>query len=175
MKGSLDTRLARFLYSYWTAPQSTTGHSPAELLFGRPLWTQLDLLQPDLRAKVQGQQQRMKTNHDQHARQRGFSIGDLAYVCNYGQDPLWMPGVISEVRFPVSYVVTLEDGRVMRRHVDLLRSCWTHPLEEFVPDTASPDLEAPVPIQLNVADPEPVVPEDTTPTTATDTNRDNAA
>ena len=36
------------------------------------------------------------------------------------------------------------------------------------------DLEAPVPIQLTVANPEPVVPEDTTLTTPTDTNCDNA-
>ena len=56
-EGSLETS---FLFSYRTTPQSTTGHSPAELLFGSPLRTQLDLLQPDLRAKVQGQQQRMK-------------------------------------------------------------------------------------------------------------------
>ena len=66
-EGSLETRLARFLFSYRTTPQSTTGQSPAELLFGRPLRTQLDLLQPDLRAKVQCQQERMKINHDQHA------------------------------------------------------------------------------------------------------------
>ena len=173
-EGSLETRLARFLFSYRTTPQSTTGQSPAELLFGRPLRTQLDLLQPDLRAKVQCQQERMKINHDQHARQRGFSIGDQVFVRNYGQGPLWMPGVISEVRRPVSYVVTLEDGRVMRRHVDLLRPRWTHPPEEVVLDTAPPDLEAPVPVQPTVADLEPVVPDDTTPTTATETNRDNA-
>ena len=116
----------------------------------------------------------MKTNHDQHARQHCFSIGDQVFVCNYGQGPLWIPEVISEVKGPVSYVVTLEDGRVMRHHVDLLRSRWTHPPEQFVPNTAPLDLEAPVPVQPTVADPEPVVPEDTTPTTATDTDHDNA-
>ena len=95
----------------------------------------------------------MKTNHDQHARQHCFSTGDQVFVCNYGQGFLWMPGVISEVRGPVSYVVTLEDGRVMRRHVDLLKSRWTHPRKEVVPDTAPPDLEAPVPVQPTVAEP----------------------
>ena len=62
----------------------------------------------------------------------------------------------------------------MCRHVDLLRSCWTHPPEEVVPGTAPPDLEASVPVQPTVADPESVVPEDTTLTTATDTTHDNA-
>ena len=63
----METRLARFLFRYQTTPQSTTGQSPAELLFGRPLRSQLDLLQPDLHAKVQYRQLQMKTNHDQHA------------------------------------------------------------------------------------------------------------
>ena len=66
-EGSLETRLAHFLFSYQTAPQSTTGISPAEFLFGRPLRTQLNLLQLDLHAKMHGQKQRMKTNHDQQA------------------------------------------------------------------------------------------------------------
>ena len=67
---------------------------------------QLDLLQPDLCAKVQDRQQQMRTNHDQHACQCQFSIGDLVLVRNFSQGSFWLPGVVSEVCGPVSYVVT---------------------------------------------------------------------
>ena len=37
--GTLSTKLMRFLFSYRTTPNATTGVSPAELLFGRTLRT----------------------------------------------------------------------------------------------------------------------------------------
>ena len=46
--GSLETKLARFLFKYRLHPQTVTGVSPAELKFDRPLCSQLDLLQPDI-------------------------------------------------------------------------------------------------------------------------------
>ena len=36
--------------------------------------------------------------------------------------PTWLPGIIQEVRGPVSYAVTLSDERVVRKHVDQIRS-----------------------------------------------------
>ena len=53
VSGSLETKLAGFLCKYWLTPQTVTGVSPAELMFGRRLHSQPDLLQPDLQAKVQ--------------------------------------------------------------------------------------------------------------------------
>ena len=38
---TLSTKLMRFLFSYLTTPNATTGVSPVELLFGRTLRTQL--------------------------------------------------------------------------------------------------------------------------------------
>ena len=34
-KGSLEDRVMKFLFKYCITPQSTTGHSPSDLLFGR--------------------------------------------------------------------------------------------------------------------------------------------
>ena len=42
---SLKSNLARFLFSYRTTPNSTTGQTPAELFFSRRLRTRLDLPQ----------------------------------------------------------------------------------------------------------------------------------
>ena len=36
-EGSLETKLARFLFAYRTTPQSTTTVTPAELMFGRKI------------------------------------------------------------------------------------------------------------------------------------------
>lgn len=61
-EGTLSTRVARFLFKYRITPQSSTGISPAELLYGRRLWSQLDQLHPDLGRKVQQSQERQKQN-----------------------------------------------------------------------------------------------------------------
>ena len=47
-EGSVKDRVARFLFEYRNTPQSTTGNSPAKLLFGRKLNTRFDQLKPDL-------------------------------------------------------------------------------------------------------------------------------
>ena len=59
-KDSLNTRIARFLFSYRITPHTTTGTSPAELLFGRLPCSQLDLLKPTLAERVHKKQERQK-------------------------------------------------------------------------------------------------------------------
>nr|XP_055051722.1 uncharacterized protein K02A2.6-like [Misgurnus anguillicaudatus] len=51
--GSLNTKVARVLFSYRITPQSTMGLSPAELLQGRKLRSMLDRIHPDHRMKVE--------------------------------------------------------------------------------------------------------------------------
>ena len=45
---SLNTRLSRFLFKYRLMLHTSTGVSPAELMFGRKLRSQLDLLRPSM-------------------------------------------------------------------------------------------------------------------------------
>ena len=42
--GTLDERLSTILFTYHTTPQSTTGETPAELMFGRRIRTKFDFL-----------------------------------------------------------------------------------------------------------------------------------
>ena len=92
-------------------------------MFGRQLRSRLDLLKPSLESHVEHNQQRQKEGHDQHARERQFSVSDCVYVRNFGQGEVWLSGVISEVTGPVSYTIELTDGsgRTVRRHQDHVR------------------------------------------------------
>ena len=48
VSGSIETRVAKFLFHYRLTPHTTTGRSPSELLMGRRLRSRLDLLQPSV-------------------------------------------------------------------------------------------------------------------------------
>ena len=87
--------------------------SPAELMFGRPLRSQLDLMRPSVQSNVIHRQEQQKHGHDQRAKERSFNPGDPVYVRNFGQGTIWMPGTIVQARGPVAYTVSLEDGRVV--------------------------------------------------------------
>ena len=113
--------MSRFLLWYRLTPHTTTGVPPAELLLGRLPRSQLDLLKPELATKVQSKQEAQKKHHDLHAKQREFQVGDSVYVRDFPSKS-WMTGSVSEVKGPLSYNVTLSDGRVVRRHVEHIRS-----------------------------------------------------
>ena len=86
-EGSLSTRLARFLLAYRVRPHSTTGRAPCELLMGRVLSTQLDLLRPDLRQQVQTKQGEWKESRYPKTRAPpDLTVGERAYVREVGQD-----------------------------------------------------------------------------------------
>ena len=90
--GSIETKLSRFLFKYRSTPQSTTGVSPAELTFGRPLRSQLDLMRPSVQSNVIHRQEQQKHGHDQRGKERSFILGDPVYVRNFGQGTTWMSG-----------------------------------------------------------------------------------
>ena len=75
-KGSIETKLARFLLSYRTTPQTTTGETPAQLRWSRALRTQIDLLKPSVATEVDAAQARQKNQHDQRSKSRPLRVGD---------------------------------------------------------------------------------------------------
>lgn len=117
---SLETKLSRFLFQYRITPHTTTGVSPAEMLFGRRPKSHLDLLHPDIEERVVRGQDTQKLRRDQHAKDRVFQPGDHVYVKNFATGLPWLPGVIQHQTGPVSFVVDLLDGRQVRRHQDHL-------------------------------------------------------
>lgn len=124
-KGDLQSKVARVLFRYRVTKHSTTGKTPAELMFGRNLKTHLDLLHPGTNHadRVRDAQEKQKLYGDMHSHFRSFNPGDPVYVVNFGQGLRWIPGVVTEVLGPVTYMVEVEGMRnPCKRHVDHLRS-----------------------------------------------------
>ena len=117
--GTLSTKLMRFLLSYRTTPNATTGVSPAELLFGRTLRTRLNLLKPDISTKVQDKQASQKQHHDKKSRDRHFQVGQSVLVENNKPEPKWVVGTVVEKLGDISYRVQV-GNQVWKRHVDQL-------------------------------------------------------
>lgn len=123
--GTLDQRVANILFSYRTTPQSTTGKTPAELMFNRHIRSKLDLLLPNDRRKE-------NSNLETPSLRKFFQVSDLVYVKNFHQRERWTPGKINKVLGTVMYEVMLEDSnQLVRRHVNQLRrrSTWDTDLE----------------------------------------------
>jgi len=61
-QGTIQTKLSRFLMSYYSIPHSSTGETPADFFLRRPLKTRLDLLKPNLTDKVNQRQEMQKVS-----------------------------------------------------------------------------------------------------------------
>ena len=46
--------------------------------------------------------------------------GETVYASNFRRGPKWVPGVLKQSTSPTSFVVQLEDGRLLRRQQDHL-------------------------------------------------------
>jgi transposase InsO family protein len=119
----IHCRLAKFLLSYRTTPQSTTGVTPAELLMKRRLRTRLDLLRPSLSSTVEAKQEKWP---GVDRRERVFQPGDNVYVRNYGQGDAWLPGTVVDKRSSTSMGVQCDRGLV-HVHADQARTRRTTP------------------------------------------------
>jgi hypothetical protein len=144
---SIQKQLARFLFRYRSTPHTTTGTSPAQLLMGRRIKTHLDQLRPSLKSRVVSAQSHQKLDHDRSTIQRSFNIGDPVFVRNFNCSTPWSPGVAKETRGPLSYTIQCTDGRIVRRHVDHVRTRTT-------PSTApEDDFDIPIPTSRTVDQP----------------------
>ena len=151
-KFTLQHRLNMFLLEQHITPHSTTGVPPAELLMKRKLKTRLDLSQPSLSSKIEETQLKQKMYHDRSAKHRVFVVGDKVYAQNFGSGKFWFHGTVVEVTGPLSFKIQLEDGRILRRHVDHIRKRWA---EEKSVEQTSPSVMADVSLPHAVPGPFP--------------------
>ena len=138
---TIQERLSRFLFNYRITPHPTTGVTPSELLLNRRPRSRLDLLHPQVGERVESQQQKQKENHDGNPSPRKFDVGETVYVKNLpAGTPKWIPGVVEKVTGPLSYVVKLKDGRLVRRHVDHVRKREAADSDSGDPPDVSPEV-----------------------------------
>ena len=94
---------------------------------GHCLQTHLDLMRPNVSARVHARQCRQKTQHDRHSRQRSVAVDDSVFVCNFATGQKWLAGTVVTVSGQ-SVTVELADGRTVRPHLDHIRPCTVpHP------------------------------------------------
>ena len=158
-EGNMQEKLSRFLLKYRTTPHSTTGLPPAELLMNRKLRTKLDLMLPNTASLVGRKQENQKEVHDYQAKDRNFEARDPVFIKDFSSPKSWKEGTVVHTTGPVSALVELQDGRVVRRHQDHLRRIQnpTKPETEMSVPEADPATEA--------ADPQPKADESSTPET----------
>lgn len=136
---SIDDKVSHFLLRYRTTPNSTTGESPADVFLKRHVRTRLDFLKPNIRETVRRKQYRQKEEHDRKARDRQFDIDGQVYLRNTaGDNPRWIPGIITQQSGPVSYRVRGETtDQEYRRHGDQLRPRYPVGLPDLPPEEAA--------------------------------------
>ena len=161
-EGSVQTKLSRFLLSYRTTPNATTGLTPSELFVKRRIRTRLDLLKPRVDVHVEEKQASQKEHHDRRCKMRAFDIGQNVFVENVRGEPKWLPGVVLEKVGEVSYRIQVGEG-IWRRHADQIRN--GHELGVSVPVQESSGLTEPTDAVDNLPSetPQPMV-EPTPPT-----------
>ncbi|BHF58176.1 hypothetical protein SprV_0100112600 [Sparganum proliferum] len=119
-EADLATKLSRFLFSYRITPNDSTGASPAELMFKRQLRTRLDLLNPSTHDRIIARQTKMKARYDANTRPRVVAPNEIVYT-RLEHETNWCPAVVRTSEGQI-VELELEDGRVVRRHLDQVRS-----------------------------------------------------
>jgi transposase InsO family protein len=146
--------IEQFLFRYRVTPHTTTGRSPAELMFGRKARTIFDLLHPagDVKAKVQAKQLQMSQRVK--PRPEIFAPGEHVIVKMFGRGPKWQSAVITKPLGAVMYLCKLQDGTTVRRHLNQIWRAQSD-LPAIPSDTTSSsgsdvdDISIPIPASLD--------------------------
>nr|VZI52452.1 unnamed protein product [Spirometra erinaceieuropaei] len=105
---------------YRITPNDSTGASPAELMFKRQLRTRIDLLYPSTQDRVIAKQTKMKEGYDVSTRPRVVAPNESVYT-RLEHETNWCPAVVRKSEGQI-VELELEGGRIVRRHLDQVRS-----------------------------------------------------
>ena len=131
---TLAHRLSEFIFEYRATPHGTTNTAPCQLFLNRHIRSRFDLLKPSTRKAVLAKQQDQKAHHDVHARPHFFTPNDSVMVRDFRHNKdKWIYGTILKSLGPLTYLVRLEDGTEIRRHVDHI-----NPHSEDLDDSSTP-------------------------------------
>ncbi|KAL1447396.1 hypothetical protein WDU94_003624 [Cyamophila willieti] len=109
--GTWESKVGKFLLQYRRTPHSSTGISPFEAMFGRPMRNVLTLIKNE----------EIASSVNKHVK-KTFHIGAKVQVRNYQPGPKWYMGKVIKKLGQFMYRVELCDGSICKRHVDQMRS-----------------------------------------------------
>ncbi len=77
----------------------------------------------------------------------------LLYCRNFSEGSKWLPGVITKVNGPVSFIIELQDSRLIRRHIDHVRKRYNEDIGSppVTEDDFSPTIEPPTRSNLSLS------------------------
>ncbi|KAG5867129.1 hypothetical protein JTB14_016840 [Gonioctena quinquepunctata] len=113
-------RLQQFLFSYRNTVRRSTKRTPSQLMFGRHLRSQFDLLKPDVMKNIEFEQFVQKQHHDSTAAPDQNFINEEEVWVNNPLSEGSLPGKIVKCTGPLSYLVELY-GILRRKHCDQKR------------------------------------------------------
>ena len=126
-ENDLQTALCQFLMKYCSSPHSSTGRTPASMMFNKEITTRLSLLFTNtVTSKEQEEEEK-----DEEV--RTFSVDDPVWVRLYLGNSKWSPGVILERCGPRNYKVQMGQ-KVFKRHVDQLRYRYSEFSDASIPN-----------------------------------------
>ena len=117
--GDLQITLCKFLMRYRSSPHTSTGKTPAELMFSRNIRTRLDLIHP-VPDKINDQADISET------KTRQLKVGDLVWARSHHTEQKWIPGKTTKKYGPRNYKVMIGE-QMQKRHIDQLRKRHAHP------------------------------------------------
>ena len=79
-------------------------------------------MKPDFNSCMIHQQFKQQYYANLHSKHRGFKDGDPVYIRNFGPGTKWIPGQVLSSDGSVSFNVSLQGGKTVRRHTDHIRS-----------------------------------------------------
>lgn len=114
-----------FLAEYRSTRHCTTGETPAKLMLGRQLRTKFDLMRPDISKRREQAVQRQVRN-SRGGRTTSFANGDKVWAKNFSRNASpWTEAEVMQRLGPVTYMVKLETGELVKRHLDQLTRAGT--------------------------------------------------
>ena len=126
--------LAAFLRTYRNVPHTSTGKTPAEIIFGRTPHTHLSMVVPSMVDRM-----RDSLEQPESSTPRVFAQGDRVWVRDCRPNAKkWQPGVVQSCMGSLSYNVELEGGHQRKVHVDhLIRQAGSRMCPSVVRTSAS--------------------------------------
>lgn len=117
----LEEAVAKFLLDYRTTPHSTTGVTPASLMYRRELRTPFSLLRPSIKRAVE-ESQKAQVRSGPKTKNRSFRLGEEIMVKDFRKhQPRWARASIVEQSSPVTFGVALANGGQAKRHINQMR------------------------------------------------------